>query len=693
MRFATDISLFWLLPWLVVSILLAIWLYSNSNWFKGLSKRTRIILQALRALSLFLIGILLFGIIFEAVNYRIEKPIIINVIDVSKSMKNYKDSSEVEDLVNKLRTSLKEDLDASFEVVEMTVGTQAEFGAFDGFKDGESNLSAGFEKIQTDYYNRNIGGILFVSDGNFNSGNNPIYAAEKISLTPVFALGVGDTIQKRDHYIKNIAANEVTFYKNKFPVEVDVEAIKMGKGKTTVTISSNGKTLASQQIAYKDGKRDFEHVSFLLEADKVGFHSYTVAVSRESNEYNYANNKRVFYIEVVDSRSKVVILSGAPHPDIAALKNVVEQDQNLEVESVLLKDWNRVSKKVDLVIWHEPGIGFDPVINSSFLEKNTAVLYCVGPNTSNAIIQKLNIGMTLSGGNQTDENQGVLNEGFKPFELSEPVKQAIDYFPPLKSKFGDMKISGGAEVLIFQRLGSIKKKDPLLYFNKRDKVKYGVVFGEGIWKWKMNDFIRTGSFDAFTKLIQKTTQYLLVKQDASSLHVTLPKRFTKEEDVLVNATFYNDAMDAITEPKIKMVLSDENGKKSNLQFGVSGNFYKLSLGRLRPGKYTWTASTKFNGKSHTKSGVFIVEDIALESLDNYANHSLLNQLSTATQGKFELLKNYKKTISAIKSRRDITSVSYKEAAFNDLIDYKILFFLLLLFLSVEWFLRRWLGSY
>jgi hypothetical protein len=142
-----------------------------------------------------------------------------------------------------------------------------------------------------------------------------------------------------------------------------------------------------------------------------------------------------------------------------------------------------------------------------------------------------------------------------------------------------------------------------------------------------------------------------------------------------------------------MVVSDENGKKSNLQFGVSGNFYKLSLGRLRPGKYTWTASTKFNGKSHAKSGVFIVEDIALESLDNYANHSLLNQMSTATQGKFELLKNYKKTISAIKSRRDITSVSYKEAAFNDLIDYKILFFLLLLFLSVEWFLRRWLGSY
>ena len=170
MRFATDISLFWLLPWVVVSILLAIWLYSNSNWFKGLGKNMRVLLQTLRALSLFLIGVLLFGIIFEAVSYRIEKPIIINMIDISKSMKNYKDSSEVTDLVNKLRTSLQEDLDESFEVVDMVVGTQAEYGKFDGFKAGESNLSAGFEKIQTDYYNRNIGGILFVSDGNLISG-------------------------------------------------------------------------------------------------------------------------------------------------------------------------------------------------------------------------------------------------------------------------------------------------------------------------------------------------------------------------------------------------------------------------------------------------------------------------------------------------------------------------------------------
>jgi hypothetical protein len=693
MRFASDISIFWLIPWAVLCIIAAFWFYSNSNWFKELEKKWQISLRALRAATLFILGLLLIGLIFETVDYRVEKPIIISLVDNSSSIKNYKDSNLVSSQLNGLQTALQKDLGEEYEIVEMTVGSDVEYGKAERFDSPLSNLAAGFEKINTDYYNRNIGAILFVSDGNFNTGNNPVYSAEKISLTPVFTLAVGDTVQKRDQYIKNVASNEVTFYKNKFPVEVDIEAIKMGKGNATVSISSNGKVVASQQIKYKDGKRDFEHVTFLLDADKIGFQTYTVSISDASNEYNYKNNKRIFYIEVIDSRSKVLILAGAPHPDVAALKQVIEEDQNLEVESVLLKDWKKELNKVDLIIWHEPGIGFDASINAQIVEKNIPVLYCVGPNTPSSVIQKINIGLNVSGGNQTDEMQGLVNDGFKQFELSDEVKRAFEYFPPLKTKFGEMKVSGGAEIAVFQRLGSIKKKDPLLYFNKRGTVKYGVLYGEGLWKWKVNDFVRTGTFSAFSELIQKTTQYLVVKQNTTALHVTLPKRFTKDEDVIVNATYYNDAMEAITKPIINLEVTDEKGKRSKLQFGVAGNMYKLSLGKMKPGKYNWVATTKYNGKSYRKTGVFVVEDIAIESLDTYANHSIMNQLSFKTKGNFELLKNYQKTIDRIKSRDDIASISHKEASFNDLIDYKLIFFLLLFLLSAEWFLRRWLGSY
>lgn len=693
MRFSSDSSVFWLIPWAVVCVVLASWLYSNVGWLNELPKKWKLLFKALRSLTLFFLGILLVGIIFESTNYKIEKPIIISLIDNSSSMKNYKDSMQVSSQLSAFKESLRQDLGENYEMVEMNVGATAEYATQSTLKDILSNHSEGFEKINTDFYNRNIGGIIFVSDGNFNAGNNPIYAAEKIHLTPIFTLGVGDTVPKRDHYIKNSATNDVAFYKNKFPIEVDIEAIKMGKTSATVSILKNGKSIASQSINYTDGKRDFAHLTFLLEANEIGFQTYTVTVSNATNESNYTNNRRTFYIEVIDSRNKILLLSGAPHPDIAAMKEVLEEDKNNEVEVRLISTWNKELAKTNLVIWHEPGVDFDPSIQAALMAKNIPTLYCLGPQTSNSVIQKLNIGLFIAGGNQSDETQGTVNDAFQQFDLSQETKKAIAFFPPLKTKFGEVKVSGGAETAIYQSIGTIRKKDPLLFFNKRGKTTYGVLLGEGLWAWKVNDFVRTKSFTAFTELIHKTTQYLVVKQNASALTVTLPKRFTKAEDVIFNATFYNDAMQAITTPLINLTLTDDQGKKSNLQFAVAGEMYKLSLGKLNAGKYTWKATTAYNGKTHLKSGVFIVEDITLERLDSYANHAILHQLSEKTTGKFELLKNYKKILSAIKSRGDITSLSYKETSFNDLIDYKILSLILLLLLTTEWFLRRWFGGY
>ncbi len=467
----------------------------------------------------------------------------------------------------------------------------------------------------------------------------------------------------------------------------------MGKSSSTVDLFKNGKKIASQNIQYQSGKKDFQHISFLIDANEVGFHTYSVSVSKLPNEYNYKNNQRVFYIEVVDSRQKIVLLGGAPHPDISAMKQVLEENQNYEVISVLSKDWNKELSKSDLIVWHEPGVNFDPALNEAVIKLSKPVFYVVGPNTSNGVLQKLNIGLTLSGGNQIDEIQGLVNTEFKQFEISDELIEAVRYFPPLKSKFGDLRLSGGAEVAIFQSVAGIKKKDPLLFFNKRGNAKFGVVFGEGIWQWKVNDFVRSQTFAHFSELIQNSIQYLSVKQNQKALQVNFPKRYTKDEEVIVNASFYNESMEPITEPEIQFSLEDQNRKSSKFQFGTTGNGYKLSLGKLKPGKYRWKAFTVFNGKKYVKNGEFVVEDIAIEYLDNQANHTVLEQIANKTKGSFKPLAQYRQIISLLKSRDDIATISYKENSFNELIDYKVLLFILFLSIALEWFLRRWFGAY
>ena len=693
MRFISDISIWWLIPWAGISLILSFYVYKNEKWISELKKFWQYTLKGLRAFGLFLIGVLLIGLLFEAVDYRIEKPIFITLVDNSSSMKNYKDSSKVKTTIQNFNTQLREKYGDRFDFVNYTSGSEVTENGEIAFNQSTSNLSEGFEVIRSNYYNRNIGGIAYFSDGNFNTGSNPIYSAEKINLTPIFTVGVGDTVPKKDQYIKDVASNEIAFLKNKFPVEVDLEAVKIGKGNATVSISSNGQTIASQSVNFSNGIYDYKHVSFLLDATKIGHQRYTVSISKAKNEYNYINNSRSFYIEIVDARSKVLVLGGAPHPDLSAIKSVIEKDENLEVVSKLTKDWDRDLKNVDLIIWHEPGVQFDKSIQQKIEDAKIPVFYCVGPNTSNSVLQSLPIGMSINGGNQTDEVQAKLNSGFQQFEISTELQAALNYFPPLKTKFGDVKLNSGNDILLYQRIGTIQKNDPMLFFGLNKNTKYGVLVGEGIWKWKMNEFVRTHEQKNFTEFLQKITQYLVVKQNTSSLRITTPKSFTKDDDVIVKAEFYNASLELITTPKIDFILRNEKNKISKHEFGVTGNFYKLSLGKLKVGKYEWTTSCKQNGKTYNKSGVFVVEDVLLESLDSRADHSLLNQIATNSNGKFYELKNTQQLLNDIENRKDIVEMSYREASFNDLIDYKIMFILLVLIFGLEWFLRRWFGAY
>lgn len=693
MRFISDISLAWLIPVGIAAFLLTYWFYRKEPWLKEISVRVKRTLFALRFLSLFLIGLLLLGILFESVTYRKEKPVFITLVDNSKSLKNYKDSAKVAQRISDFHKELKEKYADKFDLVSYAVGSDFRQAESFPLNDNKSRLSDGFEQVYTKYYNRNIGGIAFVSDGNFNEGPNPVYAAEKIALTPIFTLGAGDTLPKKDQLIRDVSSNEIAFLKNKFPVEVDVEALKTGKRSSRVSIIHKGKTVASSTVNYENGVFDFKHLSFELEATEIGFQYYTVEVSPVEGEYTVKNNRRSFYIEVLDARNKVVLLAGAPHPDIAALKYVLEKDENVQVESKLVADWDKNLSKVDLIIWHEPGINYNTGVYDAIQRSGKPVLYFIGPNTNNATVQKLNIGMSFGNSGQTDEVQPGFNKGFELFEISTELQNTLRFFPPVKVRFGEVRLGSQNKILLSQRLGDFVKKDPILFFGEKDNKKYGVFFGEGIWRWKLNEYGRTKSTALFEELIQKTSQFLVVKQNASSLRITLPRRFSKGEEVKIKAEFYNESLELITKPKIAFTLLDESGHKSNFEFGVTGNFYTLPLGTLKPGKYTWTASTTHDGKKHAKNGIFVVEDIEIEAIETSANHAILQQISTNSNGKFYALANYKQLLNDIEKREDIVEMSYQESAFNDLLDYVWLLILICILLGAEWFLKRWNGAY
>ena len=113
---------------------------------------------------------LLLGIVFKTSKERIESPLFFVVTDNSKSMRNYKDSIRVEKDLNVLKQRLKKEYGKQLLIKEVSIGSSLKTETEIDFSESNSNLEEAFDYINTEYYNRNIGGIAFVSDGNFNVG-------------------------------------------------------------------------------------------------------------------------------------------------------------------------------------------------------------------------------------------------------------------------------------------------------------------------------------------------------------------------------------------------------------------------------------------------------------------------------------------------------------------------------------------
>jgi hypothetical protein len=694
MTIFSDIPLGWMIPAIVVAFGGSYFYYRYLKSTGDFSKRLKFALTILRGLSLSIIILLLLGLVLQRNEYRDEKPIILTLIDDSQSMLNYSDSSTILPTLQKYTDELAARFGENAELVFVDLEMSGIETDSLRFQRGSTNIDEALRGISEQYGNRNLGALVMLSDGNYNRGKNPVYSVDKLGFVPVYTLGVGDTIQKKDLVLTNVLFNDIAFLGNKFPLAVTVEAFEAPSTALKVEVLDKGKVLAEKNFTTSVEGYSLFQETFTLDADRIGFKELIVRVVPIEGESNYQNNQRSIFIEVIDSRSKILLLSAAPHPDLGAIKNTLVRDQNLEVIAKRLTDLgNSGLKGYDLIIWHEPGVDFNPRLMEEIAKEKTPVWFILGPRTPPQTLAKLPLGMEARVGRQLDEVQGSLNSAFSLFELSKESKELVERFPPLTINFGAIALNKSNDVLFYQRVGPVMKKDPLFFFVQDNSVKYGVTYGEGLWRWRLNNFARTQDHAVFNEIVQKTTQYLLLRANTSQLRVNLPKEFLEGEKVIFGASFYNESLEPITTVDISLKLRNAEGEEFDFNFVPDGKAYTLDAGELPAGAYEWFAATQFEGKKFQKQGGFVVRSLAIESLDTRSNFALLNQLSMNTYASFHQLKDYTQLLNELEAREDLVTVSYASTGYKKLIDYKWWFFLLIVLLTTEWFIRRYNGAY
>jgi len=155
MKIFSDISLWWLIPWAVIAVLISVFYYKNQKQLVGISNLRRYLLIVLRSAGLFLLGLMLYGILLETTQSKVEKPVFITLVDNSTSMLNYKDSGDVKLRIEEYHKHLKEKFADRFELATYSVDLDVNSEVPD-YKGSVSDLDKGFLHIYNQYYNRNI---------------------------------------------------------------------------------------------------------------------------------------------------------------------------------------------------------------------------------------------------------------------------------------------------------------------------------------------------------------------------------------------------------------------------------------------------------------------------------------------------------------------------------------------------------
>ncbi|MGF7217656.1 hypothetical protein GGR92_003831 [Spirosoma lacussanchae] len=702
-------SPWWILVCLLVGAVYALAMYQplprlagNEGTIGGFDKRMTYGLAALRFVVVSLLCFLLLNPLIRSLRTLTEKPTVVLAIDNSESVAaaGRPALSQSLEKLQQLRNGLTE---RGLEVAVRRLGdtiSNTPSGELDltqiAFSQRTTDLSGLLSGIRSDYEGRNLTDVILVSDGIFNQGVSPTFGQYPFAVQTI---GLGDTTAKRDIQLKGIVANRIAYLGNQFPIQAEIVSSGFQGRSGTVVLRQNGKELARQSVSFNQAET-FNQLTFQTTATQKGVQHYVVDVLPQPGEFSTRNNRQDVYIDVIDGKEKVLLLALTPHPDIKALRSILEKNQNYELDIRILTgstDPTPPADKVyDLVILHQipDNGGVGNALAQKYLAKNTPVLFVLGNQSSLGPFNTSNPVMQIAGApNQNDKVLGVFNADFKQLNFDPARLELLSKLPPMLAPYGDFRLQPGSEVVLYQQVGSVRTTKPLLALNVTSPRKTAVLAGEGLWQWRLEEYALTDKQEVVDELIQKVIQLISVKEDRRKLRVyPIRNEFIAGEKVIFETELYNDIFERVYDRPVRLEISDEKGITRSFTYTPTAANSRFEISRLPDGAYRFRASVNVNNRNEQSSGQFVVRDLQLEAVNTTADHGLLRQLSQQTGGQFYSPARLDELVNNLVDRpRQARLTSTEEM--NEIINWRWLFFVILTLASIEWGLRKFYGGY
>lgn len=681
----------WFIPLCLVLAAGISWFLYFKNPLNIENKWIKWSLNGLRFLSVFVLLFLWLGILIKSTNKQVKKPILVIAADNSESIITNKFGAEykanLQNKINQLVSNLKD----NYEVKTIAFGNDIQPDSALSFKQKQSNLEAVLNEIENNYSNQNLGAVIMATDGIYTKGNSPLESAKNLKI-PFYTVALGDSNQQRDALIKNVRYNQIVFAGNEFEVEIDLAAFDFLNQPSLVQISHKGQSIFKQNITI-DNKTFFKTIKVKLPTSIEGSQHFTVTITKQNNEISYVNNQFDFFVDVIKSKQKILIVGLCPHPDLSALKQAINQNQNYEASIVLFNEAsNDLIKKYDVVIAHQlPGFRNEamPLIKY-IIDSKIPCFFVLTNRTGFAQLNQLQSSLQFSAPQITSTAATAgFNAGNSSLYFDETTAKQIADFPPLQVAYGKYSLNAQSQLVLKQQIGYVLTNEPMLSIDNASNLAF--LMGEGFWKWRLFDFDKNNSQVITSDLIAKVIQSIALKADKSFFKVKpIKQKFDEGENIVFDAQIYNQSYELQNTEDISLIIKNAQGKQFDYSFSKMDKSYTANLGQLPVGTYTYSA--KSLNQKETKTGNFIVQALQAELTQTRADYQLLNTLANDTKGQFYTYANMDKIPENIAANENIQAVSYTNSKLDELINNKWIFFIILLLLSMEWFIRKWNGS-
>lgn len=711
-------------PWLLaLSVLVAggLTYWSYRRTIPELSASWRGVLGALRFGALALICFLLFEPIVQQIQQSEHPPLLAVLMDDSESLRVVSAGSDTPSAAAAQRAvqPVFDALDAgqrpgttrlfAFDRSLRSLSTQTTDSL--SFEGSRTDVARALQAVQNELQGENLQGVVLVSDGQYNTGQNPLRVADRYPV-PIHTVTVGDTTRQRDLLVQRVATNDRAYLDSEVPVRADL-SVKGGTGETvTVTLERGGEVLDATDLQVPEGTAEVP-VDLTYEPQSVGVHELTVRVSEIPGEATTRNNARTTSLRVLDSKRQVLVLGAAPSPNFTSIRRVLERNADTEVVArVPQQDGSFYGgelpedlSEIDVVVC----AGFPSSAVSAettqriaeTIDEGTPALFFLDKQTDlsawsdhfETFLPAMPEGTNASFAERSF--QVVENMRQHPiFRMNEGDLSLFEQLPPLLVSDVTWSPTPDAQVLATASRPAGSTEDPLLVIRRRAGHRTAAFLGSGLWRWALLPSDLETAADAWPSLAANLLRWVGTQDEDQPVQVEpVTTTFEGGEPVEFTGQVYDESMSPVSDATVELTVTDSAGTEYPYTLDPLGNGrYELDVGPLPDGQYRYEAvATQEGTELGTDEGQFSVRPLRLEYQAPRADAVTMRQIATRSGGQAYTSSTVSDLPADLSNSTSFAPKVVEETSEAELWQRSLFLAVILALLALEWGLRKRLG--